>query len=209
MGDNENYLTVESWYRDIQMKGNSLAKIPENERTLEMCLVAIHYWGAALRYVPDKYKTYEFCLDAIMHNTPYDERCSALAFVPEELKTHELCLEAIRHDFINPAMESCGFVLLGYTAAFNFVPAKLRTPELCYEAIINDPNSPPGYFNFVDIKFDSELFTASYVQPQSIKDILDSPELFIESLKRVGMPDEYREDALKYLEELKKNSLRK
>jgi len=43
MADNENYLTIESWYRDIQKKGNSLAKIPESERTLEKCFVAIHY----------------------------------------------------------------------------------------------------------------------------------------------------------------------
>jgi len=85
MADDENYLTIESWYKDIQIKGNSLAKIPENERTLEMCFVAIHYWGAALEYVPDKYKSYEICLDAVRHNTPVDEGCSALKYL-EKLK---------------------------------------------------------------------------------------------------------------------------
>jgi hypothetical protein len=93
MEETENCLSIMSWYRDIQRKGNSLAKIPENERTLKMCFVAIHYWGAALEYVPEKYKTYEFCLDAVRHNTPVDEGCSALAFVPKELKLMNCALK--------------------------------------------------------------------------------------------------------------------
>jgi len=127
MADNEDYLTINSWYRDIQIKGNSLRKIPESERTLHMCFVAIHYWGAALEFVPAKYKTYEFCLDAVRHNTPVDEGCSALAFVPEELRTYELCLEAIRHDYLIPAYwepteYGCNTVAPDYNAAIYFVP---------------------------------------------------------------------------------------
>ena len=199
-------LTIDSWYSDIQIKGYSLEKIPENERTLEMCFVAIHYWGAALEYVPDKYKTYELCLDAVRHNTPVDDGCSALAFVPDELKTYELCLEAVRHDYLTSPLWECGWsVEFDYDAAINFVPEKLRTPELCYEALIHHPSSEPGYFNFVGPGYNNGPITAVVVDPKSIKDILNSPELLIESLKRIGMPEEYKEDALKYIEKLKKD----
>jgi hypothetical protein len=204
-------LSINSWYDDIQEKGLSLASIPENERTLEMCFVAIHYWGAALKYVPNKYKTYELCLDAVRHNTPVDEGCSALAFVPDELKTYELCLEAIRHDYLISAFwEGDHYsVEFDYSAAIKFVPEKFRTPELCFESLIHHPSSPPGYFNFVDSDFNKEcggiFLTGVSINQNSISDILLSFELFMESLKRIGMPDEYNEDALKYFGKIKTN----
>jgi hypothetical protein len=204
----EKWLSIGSWYGDIQTKGNySLACVPENERTPEMCFVAIHYWGAALKWVPDKYKTYELCLDAVRHNTPVDEGCSALAFVPEELKTYELCLEAVRHDYlISIFWENGCSVEFDYAAAINFVPPKLRTPELCFEAFMHHPYSPPGYFNFVDaLSDDNGPITVVAVTPESISDILNSSELFIKVLKRMGMPDEYNEDALQYFEKKKKD----
>jgi hypothetical protein len=177
-----------------------------------MCFVAIHYWGAALEYVPDKYKTYELCLDAVRHNTPVDEGCSALAFVPDELKTYELCLEAVRHDYlISIYWETGNTVEFDYAAAINFVPKKLRTPELCFEALINNPTSPPGYFNFVEneeeiLNGPPTWVVGVEVTPKSIPDILNSPKLFIKSLKKIGMPEKYNKDALKYLEKIKKDS---
>lgn len=199
------YLTISSWYSDIQNKGGSLAEIPENERTPEMCFAAIRYWGAALEYVPDIYKTYELCLDAVRHNTPVDEGCSALAFVPEALKTYELCLEAVRHDYlISVFWENGHSVEFDYAAAIHFVPEKLKTPELCLEALLHSPSSYPGYYNFIDTIFDNKgPITAVSVAPESLPDILNSPELFIKALKLMGMPDEYGEDALKYFEKIK------
>jgi hypothetical protein len=200
MKKKENDLSIESWYGDI----DSLESIPENERTLKRCFLAIHDWGAALEWVPEKYKTYELCLDAVRHNSPESNGCSALAFVPDELKTHELCLEAIRHDYTEHDVE------FDYAAATNFVPQKLRTPELCFEAFINQPYSQPGYFNFIEdeekykIEYDGPMFlTTVTVTPMPIQEILDSSELFIKALKQIGMPDEYNEDALKYFEKRK------
>jgi len=216
MEDVKNSLSVDSWYGDIQTKGYSLEKIPENERTREMCFVAIRYWGAALKYVPEKYKTYELCLDAVRHNTPVDNGCSALAFVPEELKTYELCLEAIKHDYLISIFwrgdEDEGeirSVEWDYAAAINFVPEKYRTPELCFEALKHHPSSRPGTFHFVDMIFDWQYencgsVTAVGIEPKAITDILNSSELFMKAMKRLGMPDEYDEDALKYLEKIRK-----
>jgi hypothetical protein len=206
-----NNLSINSWYRDIQIKGHSLESVPENERTLEMCFVAIHYWGAALEWVPEKYKTYELCLDAVRHNSPVSDGCSALAFVPDVLKTYELCLEAIRHDYLTSVFWDAGHsVEFDYAAAINFVPQKLRTPELCFEALMNNPSSPPGYFNFTKDKIEHKIendgpmsLTTVEITPKPIQNILNSSKLFIKVLKQIGMPDEYNKDALKYFEKIK------
>jgi len=204
------YLSISSWCKDIKIKGFSLSKIPENERTPEMCFVAIHYWGAALEFVPDKYKTYELCLDAVRHNMPVDDGCSALAFVPEEFKTHELCLEAIRHDTLTSIFWENYSVEPDYTAAIDFVPEKLRTPELCFEAVKHSPYSPTGNFNFVEVEelmYNSSPVSLPKICQKSVQDIINSSELFIKALKQIGMPDEYKDDALKYYEKIKKDKI--
>jgi hypothetical protein len=43
------------------------------------------------------------------------------------------------------------------------------------------------------------------VTTESILDILNSSELFMKSLKRIGIPDEHNEDALKYFEKINKD----
>jgi len=215
MKDKKKCLSISSWEKDIQIKGRSLAEIPENERTPEVCFVAIHYWGAALEFVPNRYKTYELCLDAVRHNAPVDEGCSALAFVPEEFKTYELCLEAIKHDCITSIFWENHSVEPDYTAAINLVPEKLRTPELCFEAVKHSPYSPPGSFNFVENVLLGEYpssdgplpFYAPEIHPTSIQDILNSPDLFIKALMQIGMPDEYKDDALIYYEKIKKDKI--
>ena len=133
MGKAKNHLSIDSWQSNIKGKRRSLAGIPENEISPEMCFVAIHYWGAALEYVPEKYKTYELCLDAVRHNTPVDESRSALAYVPDKLKTQELCLEAIRHDDFSSIFYESNWDLDGYAYALNFVPKKFQTPEFWLE----------------------------------------------------------------------------
>ena len=206
----KNDLTISSLYSDTLKKGYSLSKIPEEERTLEMCFVAIHYSGAALEFVPEKYKTHEFCLYAVRRNIPVDEGCSALAFVPEELKTWELCIEAIRHDCLPSVFWDCGHTVeWDYAAAINFVPKQFKTPVLCFEALLHHPSSMPGFFNFVDDEFDKKFvdghFYGAFVQPKSITDITNSPDLFLKALKRLGLPDEFDEDALRYFEKIKCN----
>ena len=193
-------LSINEWYKDIQKKGYSLSKIPEEERTLEMCFIAIRYWGAALEFVPEKYKTYELCLDAVRHNIPTDECRSALAFVPEKFKTAELCLEAIRHDYMPPAFFepdiNGGFhEIMCYAPAIIFTPQNIRTPELCFQALQHFPTGMPGYLNFSGADVDENL-PADLIMPKSIQAILESEKLFLKALKRMGMPDEFIDEAL-------------
>ena len=60
MEEKEKFLSIVKWYSNIIIKGYSLKNIPENQRTPELCFVAIHYWGAALEYVPEKLKHTNF-----------------------------------------------------------------------------------------------------------------------------------------------------
>lgn len=86
------------------------------------------------------------------------------------------------------------------------IPENERTPELCFDALINNPSSPPDYFDFVEslseskIESDGVFISVAKMTSESIADILNSSKLFIKSLNRLGMPDEYNKDALKYLE---------
>jgi hypothetical protein len=202
MNNSEHQLSIDEWYKDIQIKGHSLSEIPDEEKTLEQCFVAVHYWGAALKHVPEKFKTMEMCLMAVKNNVPVDEGCSALALVPDKLKTEELCWEAIRHDYLESVYWECGHsVEWDYAATINFIPEKLKTPKLCWEALLHYPSSHPGYINFVSNEFDHGTFAGAFVQPKSFNDIMESEKLFLEALKRVGMPDEYVSEAL----ELRKN----
>jgi hypothetical protein len=199
-------LSINEWFKDVSLKGYILSKVPEEERTLEMCFVAIRYFGAALEFVPDKYKTYELCLDAVRHNIPADEGCSALAFVPEEHKTPELCLEAIKHDYFPPAYSEPDIhggihVIICYAPAISYVPQHIRTPKLCFEAIQHFPTGRPGYFCFpAEVKWDfNDDLPADLdsIMPKcvSIQDLLDSDELLLNALKQMGMPDEYISEA--------------
>jgi hypothetical protein len=88
------------------------------------------------------------------------------------------------------------------------VPQKLKTPELCFEAIIHNPSSQPGWFSFIVDQTETEpdgtiFMTFTHRKSTSIQELLNSSELFIKTLKQIGMPDEYNEDALKYFEKIK------
>ena len=87
---------------------------------------------------------------------------------------------------------------------------------MCFEALVHNPSSPPGYFHFVENAFDDIPITNDSnqepnwdisvwkVEPKSLTDILESSELFMKALKRIGMPDEYNDDAMELFKRLKK-----
>lgn len=88
-------ITTEDWgYKDwlenIKENGHLLRGVPEEFRTVELCLEAVKSCGVALRYVPKEVRTVEICLAAI-------KKCGwGLEFTPEEIKTPELCREAVK-----------------------------------------------------------------------------------------------------------------
>jgi tetratricopeptide (TPR) repeat protein len=68
----------------------TLADVPENLRTPELCRIALELDSGAFRYVPDAQKTPEMCLDAA------GKSWRALQHVPENLRTLEVCLAAVK-----------------------------------------------------------------------------------------------------------------
>lgn len=80
----------EDWLENIKENGHLLRGVPEEFRTVELCLEAVKSCGVSLRYVPKEIRTVEICLAAI-------KKCGwGLEFTPEEIKTPELCREAVR-----------------------------------------------------------------------------------------------------------------
>ena len=76
--------------------GMALEFVPENLKTVELCLEAVKQDGWALRYVPwgqlnlNDPAMAEMCLAAVK------EDGSLLKYVPENFKTVELWLEAVK-----------------------------------------------------------------------------------------------------------------
>lgn len=59
-------MVMQRLYLDaVKISGTKLERIPEQEKTPEVCLIAVRRWGRALQFVPEKLKTPELCLAAV------------------------------------------------------------------------------------------------------------------------------------------------
>jgi hypothetical protein len=112
----ENLKTVELCLEAVKWYSSNLECVPEKLRTAEFYLEAVKQDGYALEYVPNNLKTLELCLDAVRQNG------YALKYVPNNLKTLELCLEAVKQD----------------SDALEFVPMNFKTFEFCLEVVKQD-----------------------------------------------------------------------
>jgi hypothetical protein len=132
--------TYVEWLAKVQADGSMLRYVPEEFKTLQMCLEAVRRdgYGSAFMYVPDNHKTPELCLMAVRQSG------FALKRVPEKYKTAELCLEAIRQgcgralEFVSEQFKTPELCLLAVRldgTALEFVPEALQTEELCLEAM--------------------------------------------------------------------------
>jgi hypothetical protein len=91
-------ITTEEWgYKDwlenIEENGHLLRGVPEEFRTVELCLAAVKSCSVSLRYVPREKRTVEICLAAI------EKSGWGLEFTPEEIKSPELCLAALTKSY--------------------------------------------------------------------------------------------------------------
>lgn len=69
---------------------NHLSEIPEEYRTLDLCLLALStHPSTALKYIPDKLKTQEMCQIAFLANPK-----SNFKYIPDKFKTEDMCIEA-------------------------------------------------------------------------------------------------------------------
>jgi hypothetical protein len=88
--------THDECMNDMKYDPYALCWVPEEEMTVEMCMMAVRYWGiTAFNEVPDKFKTEEMCMIAVS----LDGSC--LKIIPKNLQTLEMQLEAVRKDFTN------------------------------------------------------------------------------------------------------------
>ena len=97
----------------VKKNGSALQNVPIEFRTPELCRLAVEKDGCALESVPEHMKTPELCRLAV------EKDGRALESVPKGLKTPELC---------SLAVEKYGCIL-------RCVPEKLKTLELCRIAV--------------------------------------------------------------------------
>lgn len=83
---------IDKYLIAVQKDGQELQHIPEEKRTMEICLAAVQKDGRALEYVPAKKRTPEIYLAAVQ------QYGRVLQFIPEEEKTLEICLAAVKQN---------------------------------------------------------------------------------------------------------------
>ena len=133
--------TYEEYLELVKEKGLSLAFVPDEYRTYELCLEAIKVNpNMNIDCVPDKHKTYELCFEVVKNS--FLNRI--LSIIPDKHRTYELCLEAVKRSPIN----------------IQYVPFKHRTYELCLETLKQ-----------CKIREGKELYFNYYIPDNIIKEI--------------------------------------
>ena len=179
----EELKTLEICLEVVKSDGIALEYVPEELKTPEICMEAVKSNGYALKYVPEEIKTAEMCMEAVKSNG------IALRNVPEELKTPEICMEAVKSDsyvlsyvlsYVPEELitaEMCMEAVKNDRSALRHMPEELITPEMCMEAVRND-----GY-------------ALSYV-PEEIK----TAEMCMEAVKNSGTPLKYVPEEMRTLD---------
>ena len=76
---------------------NHLSEIPEEYRSLELCLLALSTHPATtLKYIPEHLKTKEMCEMAFLANPK-----SNFKYIPDKFKTETMCIEAYKANHKN------------------------------------------------------------------------------------------------------------
>ena len=76
---------------------NHLSEIPEEYRSLDLCLLALSYHPATtLKYIPEHLKTKEMCEIAFLANPK-----SNFKYIPDKFKTETMCVEAYKANHKN------------------------------------------------------------------------------------------------------------
>ncbi len=158
-GEARKYLPKNKDMKDIlkeavNQKGKALAVI--EEKTAELCGLAVRRDGLALQYVSEEMLTEEIALQAVGQNG------QALRFVPEALRTENVCQEALKNradalQYIPENIktnEACLSAVSRNGIMLRFVPMKLRTPEICISAVTNNALAreyvPDNLLHYVD-----------------------------------------------------------
>lgn len=129
------------WLRGIERDGKLLTRIPEDERTPEMCLAAMRGFGDGIDLVPRATRSEAMILAAIENSAG-----AAIAKIDVEERSEAACLRAVQLDglLVNhvPIKMMTEQVLQTAVSqnsrALSFVPEFLQTGPLCEAAIKND-----------------------------------------------------------------------
>ena len=109
-------LKYNDYYDLVEENGINLKDVPNEFKTLNLCLMAIKANGLALEYIPIQFQTETICKLAVKQNP------MALEFVPDGLKTLKICTIAIKNG-------ESGFHSL------KFISNNFLTEQLCITAI--------------------------------------------------------------------------
>lgn len=130
----------------------ALERMHKNEKTFELCKLAVIRYGHQLKYVPSLMRTQEICKLALKKNG------AALEFVPKAFRTAKLCRDAVRDsglaiqfvpkslitlEMFNDFIESPRGKVYENSLEPDWIPQKYRTRELFEKLLPNQPKILP------------------------------------------------------------------
>jgi hypothetical protein len=157
---------------------SSLILIPEDQRTLKICLTAVQKNGNDLRYVPEELRISEIYLAAVQNGY-------ALQKVPKNMKTNAICWAAVQRDGL----------------ALEFVPENLRTTGICMIAMGQNRRA----FKFVPEQIKMRLNCLAFVQQEGcmleyVPEKLKTLEMCLSAVQQQGLALRYVPENLKTTE---------
>jgi hypothetical protein len=131
----------------IEICAGVITVLPQDQKTLELCLAAVKKSGKILYAIPQEIinKDPNILTEAVKNYV------CALQFVDDKNKTKELCSEAVKQD----------------SNAIKFVPEKVKMNNLnlCYEAV----KTNVSLLKFISLKVDGKEYTAQRVKESFLK----------------------------------------
>ncbi len=108
--------TYEMCYKSILQKGTILSAVPDRFKTPELIGIAVRNDGLALRSVPKEKRTEELCKLAL------ETSALALEYVPSKYITSEMCLTAFNKNY----------------KVIKHIPDEFKTIDMCITAVLKD-----------------------------------------------------------------------
>lgn len=168
----------------VQHDGMKLAEVPENFKTLAICLAAVRNNRLAFQFVPEKFKSIDVCVASlevgwfnlpnpyqhipkiILHTAEFWDTAMQRLYL-DAVKISGTKLERVPEEGRTP--EVCLIAVQRWGRALQFVPEKLKTPELCLAAVRQDYRA----IIYVPKKYFFRLYSNGVLQNSTVPAIAD------------------------------------
>lgn len=108
---NRQNIEWDNWIEEERRAFNKLKRIKDENKTEDLCILAVRYRGDAISYVPERLKTEKVCYEAFTH---YPEPEAILKHIPQSIMSESFIKKIVKHN----------------KKTIKLIPAELITPDI-------------------------------------------------------------------------------